>query len=274
MGIIGVLAMIMGGVIFYYVNPGKLVQSPELWARRYIQYCIISLAIIGCFIFLIGWVMITLGKVAILAILLIGIVIIFKAFKNGSNKDKIVASTVLIIIIGFIFVKDINKEDTNVTKQTQVKEYSERSKVDESLEEKDNKPEDKKENKFESNKQAQNIQNEKNEYIQKLDSIENEVNGVVYDGSMAEMKEQSSKVLKKWDDELNKIYGVLKSQLSSDEMASLKEEQLKWIESRDATAEKEANEFKGGTMEGLQYTETLARITKDRCYELVNIYMK
>ena len=128
-------------------------------------------------------------------------------------------------------LKDINKEDTNVTKQTQVKEYSERSKVDESLEEKDNKPEDKKENKFESNKQAQNIQNEKNEYIQKLDSIENEVNGVVYDGSMAEMKEQSSKVLKKWDDELNKIYGVLKSQLSSDEMASLKEEQLKWIES-------------------------------------------
>lgn len=96
MGIIGVLAMIMGGVIFYYVNPGKLVQSPELWARRYIQYCIISLAIIGCFIFLIGWVMITLGKVAILAILLIGIVIIFKAFKMDLIRIKLLRALYLL----------------------------------------------------------------------------------------------------------------------------------------------------------------------------------
>lgn len=274
MGIIGVLAMIMAGVIFYYVNPGKLVQSPELWARRYIKYCIISLAIIGCVIFLIGWIMITLGKVAILAIPLIGIIIIFKVFKDRPNRTKIVMSILFIIITGFIFVKDINKEDKNVAEQRQTKEYNESSKGDESLEEKDKKYEDNSENEVESSKQAQNIQNEKYEYIQKLDSIENEVNGIVYDGSMAEMKEQSSKVLKKWDDELNEIYGVLKSQLSSDEMASLKEEQLQWIASRDAIAEKEAHEYEGGTMEGLQYTETLARTTKDRCYELVNTYMK
>ncbi|CEQ14271.1 lysozyme inhibitor LprI family protein [Paraclostridium sordellii] len=274
MGIIGVLAMIMAGVMFYYFNPKYLCQSLEARTRRYIKYFVISLAIIGCFIFLIGWVMIMLGKVAILAILLIGIVIIFKTFKNGSNKTKIVVSTVFIIIIGFIFVKDINKENKNVAKQTQVKEYSESSNGEQSLLEKDNKYEDKGENEVESSKQAQNIQNKKYEYIQKLDSIKNEVNGIVYDGSMEEMKEQSSKGLKKWDDALNEIYGVLKLQLSSGEMDSLKEEQLQWISNRDEIAEKEANEFKGGTMEGLQYTESLARITKDRCYELVNTYMK
>ncbi|MGG2468706.1 lysozyme inhibitor LprI family protein [Paraclostridium bifermentans] len=262
MGIIGVLTIIMAGVMFYYLNPKYQYHSTWLWTRRYIGYFVISVAIVGCFIFLIGWVMITLGKVVILAIVLIGISIIFKAFKNGSNKTKIVASTVFIIIIGFIFVKDINKENKNIAKQTQVKEYSQSSKGDKSLEENDNRYEDNGENEVESIKQAQNIQNKKYKYIQKLDSIENEVNGIVYDGSMAEMREQSSEVLKKWDDELNEIYGVLKSQLSSNEMASLKEEQLQWISRRDDIAEKEAHEYEVGAMEGLQYTQTLARITK------------
>jgi uncharacterized protein YecT (DUF1311 family) len=67
---------------------------------------------------------------------------------------------------------------------------------------------------------------------------------------------------------------VLKSQLSSTEMSSLKEEQIQWISDRDAIAEEEASEFEGGTLEGLQYLETLGRLTKERCYELVEVYMK
>lgn len=45
-----------------------------------------------------------------------------------------------------------------------------------------------------------------------------EVSTLSYDGLTLEMKEKSSTVLKKWDDALNEIYGVLKLQLSSSEM--------------------------------------------------------
>lgn len=114
----------------------------------------------------------------------------------------------------------------------------------------------------------------KEKYIQKLNSIEEEVSTLSYDGSTVEMKETSSMVLKKWDDALNEIYGVLKTQLSSSEMESLREEQREWIVIRDAGAEESASEFEGGSMYDLEYTEALSRQTKERCYELVEIYMK
>ena len=116
--------------------------------------------------------------------------------------------------------------------------------------------------------------NLKEEYIQKLESIQDEVSNISYDGNTIEMKYASSEVLKKWDDTLNEIYGVLKTQLSSSEMELLKAEQREWIKIRDARAEKEASEFEGGTMYGLVYTEELGRLTKERCYELVQVYMK
>lgn len=121
---------------------------------------------------------------------------------------------------------------------------------------------------------VQDVQSKKEEYMQKLNSIEDEVNILSYDGSTLEMKETSSNVLKKWDDALNEIYSVLKSQLSSSEMESLKGEQREWIVTRDAGAEESASEFEGGTMYDLEYTEALGRITKERCYELVEVYMK
>lgn len=119
-----------------------------------------------------------------------------------------------------------------------------------------------------------NSSNKKDEYLQKLNEIEDEVSKISYDGDTLQMKEASSKVLKKWDDALNEIYAVLKSQLSSSEMELLKEEQIQWISIRDAGAEECASEFEGGTMYDLEYTEALARQTKQRCYELVDIYMK
>ena len=117
-------------------------------------------------------------------------------------------------------------------------------------------------------------ESKKDKYLQKLNSIEDEVKNISFDGSTLEMKEASITVLTKWDDLLNEIYGDLKSQLSNAEMSTLKEEQIQWISNRDAIAEEESLQFEGGTMEALQYTETLGRLTKERCYELVELYMK
>jgi uncharacterized protein YecT (DUF1311 family) len=113
----------------------------------------------------------------------------------------------------------------------------------------------------------------KNVYLQKLKKIEDEVSNIIINGDTLSMKAASYEEFKKWDDALNEIYGVLKSQLSSSEMSALKEEQITWIAIRDASAEASSYMYKGGTMYGLVYTEALATKTRERCYELVNYYM-
>ncbi len=116
----------------------------------------------------------------------------------------------------------------------------------------------------------------KNEYINKLNSVEEGMSDLDYlyeNGVTAEMNEAEATKFGRWDDMLNEIYSLLKTQLTNSEMKELKNKQISWIEYRDATADREANEC-GGSMAGVQYNTTMARITKERCYELVNTYMK
>lgn len=56
-------------------------------------------------------------------------------------------------------------------------------------------------------------------------------------------------------------------------MKKLQSEEIQWISSRDAKAKKASSEMKGGTMEPVIYTNSLADTTKNRCYELVEKYM-
>lgn len=88
------------------------------------------------------------------------------------------------------------------------------------------------------------------------------------------MKEALGEAYKRWDDALNEIYGDLKQVLKPDIMKELTNEQINWITYRDNTAKKESQEFKGGTLEGVQYIESMGRVTKERCYELVEKYMR
>lgn len=117
----------------------------------------------------------------------------------------------------------------------------------------------------------------KEEYIQKLDSIENglsDLNALSATGVTSDMIEAAGKKNARWDDALNEIYNYLKTKLSTSEMDILTEKQVEWIEYRDLTAKNESLMFEGGTMERIQYPETLARLTKERCYELVRTYIK
>lgn len=116
----------------------------------------------------------------------------------------------------------------------------------------------------------------KNEYIQKLNNIEEGLADLkhLYDGPTVGMVEAALETHKRWDNALNDIYGVLKKQLSANEMSLLKEKQVKWIKYRDDTAKTDSLQFKGGTLEPLEYRLSLANSTKKRCFELVEIYIK
>ncbi|WP_411681096.1 lysozyme inhibitor LprI family protein [Clostridium thailandense] len=116
----------------------------------------------------------------------------------------------------------------------------------------------------------------KQEYKIKLDTIGVELKklDIKDSGTTADMREAANERYKKWDSALNEIYGVLRGELSSSDMKKLQNEEIQWISDRDAKAKKASSEMKGGTMESVIYVNSLADTTKQRCYELVEKYMK
>lgn len=96
----------------------------------------------------------------------------------------------------------------------------------------------------------------------------------LYEGSTLDLKEAEGQRYERWDNMLNEIYSLLKQYMSTSEMNDLRDKQKEWLTYRDKKAENDASEFIGGTMWGLTYVSSQAETTKERCYELVNTYMK
>lgn len=118
--------------------------------------------------------------------------------------------------------------------------------------------------------------NKRELYINKLNNIESGLTDLEekYLRTTAEMKEAEGKRYERWDKALNEIYAELKLQMAPSDMKQLTEKQIKWISYRDNEAKKYSLEFEGGTMEPVAYLGSLGKTTKDRCYELVENYMK
>ena len=115
----------------------------------------------------------------------------------------------------------------------------------------------------------------KDDYLKKLNNTKKEAGEMeATDASTYAMKKVENDRWVIWDELLNEIYGVLKEQLSPEEMDQLREEQRKWVDYRDDSALEASIKYKGGTQEHLEYVAVLANLTEKRCYELVGNYMK
>ncbi|KGR77112.1 lysozyme inhibitor LprI family protein [Ureibacillus sinduriensis] len=117
----------------------------------------------------------------------------------------------------------------------------------------------------------------KEEYLKKLNEAKKETDEMrnnPADDSTYALKAVEGEIYEVWDGLLNEIYGVLKQQLPSEEMNKLRDAQRKWIDYRDKTALEASLKYKGGTMEHLEYTVVLNNLTEERCFELVEHYMK
>ncbi|WP_246050115.1 lysozyme inhibitor LprI family protein [Aquibacillus sediminis] len=118
---------------------------------------------------------------------------------------------------------------------------------------------------------------EKEAYIKQLNAIEQEMKELRQNSEATttlDMEEEEANRYKIWDVELNEIYGVLKEQLSKEQMEKLREAQRNWIKHRDETAKEASLKYEGGSMESLEYVATQATLTKERCYELVSNYLQ
>ena len=130
---------------------------------------------------------------------------------------------------------------------------------------------------LEEEQKNQKAKRTRDEYIQKLNMVEDELNDLSYlyeSGVTTDLLEAEGQAVERWDGMLNEIYNLLKVQLSKTEMDDLTDKQISWIKYRDTTAQNESSPFEGGSFARVQYISTLARLTKERCYELVNTYMK
>lgn len=112
-------------------------------------------------------------------------------------------------------------------------------------------------------------ENNKEEYLEKLNDMEQADKHAEAKTTTADMEEQEKDRYEKWDKASNEIYGVLKEQLSTEQMDKLREEQRNWVEHRDEAAKEASLEYEGGSMESLEYVATQASLTRERCYELV-----
>lgn len=120
-----------------------------------------------------------------------------------------------------------------------------------------------------------NRESKKEEYRRKLDNIElGFKNFDSTEKTTKDMRDHANERYKQWDSALNEIYNILKMQLSASDMNKLQNEEIQWIKNRDAKAKEDSSEMKGGTMEPVLYADSLAQSTKERCYELVDKYMK
>lgn len=114
----------------------------------------------------------------------------------------------------------------------------------------------------------------KAQYEQKLKEIESNQTAFQSANTTLEMRQAANEEYKKYDKVLNEIYADLKSQLSSEEMSKLQKEETAWINTRDAKAEKDASKYEGGTLQPVEHITSLSNSTRDRCYELLEKYMK
>lgn len=115
----------------------------------------------------------------------------------------------------------------------------------------------------------------KQEYLTKLNDTKKEMDEIEpEDDSTYALKNVEGNRYDVWDGLLNEIYGVLKDQLSTEEMEQVRKEQRNWLTHRDETAKEASLKYEGGTMEQLEYVSVLANLTEERCFELVKKYMK
>lgn len=125
---------------------------------------------------------------------------------------------------------------------------------------------------------ADKIDGRREEFLGRLDFIQKQLDNLPEkkasdEGTTNAMRSYYGEAYEKYDEALNEIYNLLKEQLPQNTMKNLQEEETKWINQKEASANKSASDYKGGTFELVAYNSSLYQSTKDRCYELVNNYM-
>lgn len=198
-------------------------------------------------------------------------------------KRVIIITMIIFIInsvVGCSLSKQSNQEsDSSSTVEAKQEDNLGSTQDTSDKENKNNKSKESKPN--DANQKDNNITTNKTDkkeyYTQKLNGIQAKIDkdyNFKDTITTQDMRNSSGAQYKFWDDALNEIYKELQKTLISSDMEKLKKEELAWISQKESDAKKSADKVKGGTLEPVYYSLSLADSTKKRCYELVNNYMQ
>lgn len=109
-------------------------------------------------------------------------------------------------------------------------------------------------------------------HLAELDAQIRKMRGDAGDSTTYSMKALADKELRMWGIELNDIYAVISDGLDVEAREKLEVSQQDWIKSRDAKAREAGKKYSGGSLEGVEYTASLAESTRSRAYDLVSQY--
>lgn len=215
-----------------------------------------------------------------------------RASRHKKQSSNIIVGIVTVLIVLIVIVKIFDKGNKNQTtaankpvkvESTAVigaenKEQNEDSSKDAKPADNENSGEDTSKasasNESTKSKTANNktAASNKSAYLEKLKKAE------------AEDKKQFDNMRKKggnseynsysfWDEKLNDLYGELKQKLPKERVTVLKNSQVRWINNKDANAKKIAVK-RSGKKDEIPNVADMAELTKERCYFLVNNYVK
>ena len=84
----------------------------------------------------------------------------------------------------------------------------------------------------------------------------------------------SGKQAKLYDDELNQIYDYLKQNLSKEKAKELEKSEMAWIKEKESNIAEIKKQYEGGSVTPLMVNSEVAKESKERCYYLIDNYMK
>ncbi|MDU4473282.1 MAG: lysozyme inhibitor LprI family protein, partial [Clostridium perfringens] len=142
------------------------------------------------------------------------------------------------------------------------------------------KEESKSASKKENSKDESSLAKAKSEYLQKMKKIDSESKNLdkEYDSdrgsTQAGMNGISGEQAKLYDNELNEIYDYLKQNLSKEKAKELETSEMAWIKEKESNIAEIKKQYEGGSVTPLMVNSEVAKESKERCYYLIDNYMK
>ena len=159
--------------------------------------------------------------------------------KREENKKSIITSVfAVIILIGVFLIYSSYSKMLRLQAELKLQEAKEKIKK---IEENEQKQAETQQNLQKDIQKVEetvaNAVTQQTNYEEELMKRMSSVKDTDFEGSTAEMAEQAEKARKAWDDELNKVYKLLMSELSGEQKAKLQNSEREWIKN----IEKEIN---------------------------------
>lgn len=204
--------------------------------------------------------------------------------KREENKKSIIISVfAVIILIGVFLIYSSYSKMLRLQAELKLQEAKEKIKK---IEENEQKQAEAQQNLQKDIQKVEetvaNAVTQQTNYEEELMKRMSSVKDTDFEGSTAEMAEQAEKARKAWDDELNKVYKLLMSELSGEQKAKLQNSEREWIKNIEKEIEKMLDEECGLDEKGKRMTcgtivvpieaGTRMERTKERAIQLAKMY--